>query len=142
MDNEIGCFALAVFGVVAFAAWRLISKHNERWAAEMEKEKADAEEKFRPYPEAWAAARASNNLDAFIQCGDYLIKAARLWQPHLLGTVSWDVYQEILLRLKENPALKPLALEKGRVAYSARRPDRALTLYDEQAIQNDIIAHS
>jgi hypothetical protein len=111
-------------------------------AAEAEQARVAGAEKFRPYTEAWASARVSGNLNALVQCGDYLVKAARLWQPHLLEAVSWDVYQEILLRLKENPEFKPAALELGRVAYSTRRPREILTVYDEQAIQNDILAHS
>jgi hypothetical protein len=109
---------------------------------EAERTRLEAAEKYRPYPEAWATARASDNIDALVRCGDYLIKAARLWQSHLLVSVTWDVYEEILRRLKDNANLKPTALEMGRTAYSARRPGGILTVYDEQAIQNDILAHS
>jgi hypothetical protein len=117
---------------------------QERKEAEQERKKAeeDAEEQFRPYREAWAVARTSDNLDIFTRCGDYLIKAARQWQPQLVESVAWDVYRETLQRLRTRPDLKPVALETGRAAYAARRAGGVLTIYDEQAIQNDIFAHS
>jgi hypothetical protein len=119
-----------------------IRSNAPRLEQERKKAEEDAEEQFRPYREAWAAARASDNLDIFIRCGDYLIKAARHWQPQLVESVAWDVYREILRRLRTSPDLKPVALETGRAAYAARRAGGALTIYDEQAIQNDILAHS
>lgn len=106
-----------------------------------EQARREAEEKFRPYEEAWGRARTADSIDTFVRCGDYLVKAARNWQPHLVQSVAWDVYKEVLRRLKMSPELKPFALEIGRVAYATRRPDGALTLYDEQAIQNDIMVH-
>jgi hypothetical protein len=141
-EPYIGCFGLVMFGILVFAIWRSAKDQNRRWAAEAEQARIEGAEKFRPYTEAWSAARTSSKLDTVVQCGDYLVKAARLWQPHLLESVSWDFYQELLLRLKENPQLKPIVLEAGRVAYSTRRPRALLTIYDEQAIQNDILAHS
>jgi len=102
----------------------------------------EAEQRFRQYAESWAAARSSENIDAFVRCGEYIIKASRLWQPHLVEKFAWEVYREVLQRLRKNPQLKPFALEIGRAAYSARRPGRELTIYDEQAIQNDIMVHS
>lgn len=141
-EPYLGCFVLVMFGILVFAIWRSAKDHSKRWAAEAEQARAAGAEKFRPYTEAWTAARASSNLDTVVQCGDYLVKAARLWQPHLLEAVSWDVYQEMLSRLKDNPKLKPVVLDMGRVAYSSRRPRGLLTVYDEQAIQNDILAHS
>jgi hypothetical protein len=141
-EPYIGCFVLIIIGILAFLTWRSIKDRNKRLATEREQARIAGQEKLRPYTEAWAAARTSSNIDIVVRCGDYLVKAARLWQPHLLQAISGDVYQVILLRLKENPELKPVALELGRAAYSSRRQGRLLTVYDEQAIQNDILAHS
>lgn len=51
-------------------------------------------------------------------------------------------YRDVLSRLKSHSEAKPRALELGRIVYGMKRPDGKLTIYDEQAIQNDIQAHS
>lgn len=56
--------------------------------------------------------------------------------------VQW-LYARALENVRERkgaPSSKALALFIGRHSYSATRPDRAPTLYDEQAIANDIAA--
>ncbi len=52
------------------------------------------------------------------------------------------VYRKALAQLKRPPDTKSQVLELGRTAYAVRRPDGKLTVYDEQAIMNDIAAHS
>ncbi len=141
-NPSLGCFILAMIGVLIVAIWGWTRDQQKCRAAAAERAAQEAEEKFRPYPEAWSAARASDNVDALVRCGDFLIKAARLWQPHLVAPVAWEVYREILQLLRDNPGLKPFVLEVGRTAYSERRAGGVLTVYDEQAIQNDILAHS
>lgn len=56
-----------------------------------------------------------------------------------------ELYRVALEILEENPEmseLKVYALEVGRWYYSSQRPDRKPTIYDEQAIQNDIIVRT
>lgn len=55
-----------------------------------------------------------------------------------------EKYDELLEQLKNdsnNAELKKKVLEVGREYYSTCRTDGKLTIYDEQAIQNDITAH-
>jgi hypothetical protein len=64
---------------------------------------------------------------------------------HLLSTfsphqLSW-AYQRALDAVQTtrgNPRLKSLAITLGRLSYSAFRKDRNPTVYDEQAIANDV----
>ena len=51
------------------------------------------------------------------------------------------LYRLALRLLEERPdvsGLKEFALSSGRASYSSKREDGAVTIYDEQAIQNDI----
>jgi len=51
------------------------------------------------------------------------------------------MYQQSLAAVESSkgiPAVKELALRIGRRSYSALRPDHRPTVYDEQAIANDI----
>lgn len=145
MDTVGPILALSFVALFVLLVWAIRAQTRSqriRDADAIEKEKQEAEEQFNVYGAAWASARVSDNIDALVQCGDYLIKAARRWQPHQFEGVAWDVYKETLSRLKGRPELKPKALEFGRVAYAASRPGGSLTIYDEQAIQNDILAHT
>ena len=56
-----------------------------------------------------------------------------------------DLYNTSLKILEANPGTqeaKTLALDLGRLHYSILRPSKKPTIYDEQAIQNDIIVRS
>lgn len=58
---------------------------------------------------------------------------------------SGDIYKAALDILSQHPdqiPLKQYALEVGRWHYAIQRPDRKVTIYDEQAIQNDIAVRS
>lgn len=58
---------------------------------------------------------------------------------------SKDVYEAALEILSKHPdqiPLKQYALEVGRWHYGIQRPNRKVTVYDEQAIQNDIAVRS
>lgn len=58
---------------------------------------------------------------------------------------SKDLYNAALEILSQHPeqlALKQYALEVGRWHFSIQRPDRKVTIYDEQSIQNDIFVRS
>jgi hypothetical protein len=134
---------ILVWVIVSIIVIIIQSQRNtvKRLAA-AEAARLEAEEQIELYHKSWAAARSSENIDALVRCGEYVIKAAQLWQPNTVESVAWDVYKEILSRLKTRPELKPTALAIGRAAYAARRPGGALTIYDEQAIQNDILAHA
>ncbi len=54
-------------------------------------------------------------------------------------------YHEALAALakdSQNSSLRTAALAAGRAHYGGTRPDGRLTIYDEQAITNDLVAHS
>lgn len=50
----------------------------------------------------------------------------------------YDKTLDAVTTLRGAPAVKSVALSVGRSYYAALRPDKQLTLYDEQAIANDI----
>jgi hypothetical protein len=57
-----------------------------------------------------------------------------------LAEADW-LYRRVLDRVRETsglPPFKAIALHVGRLRYAAARPDRRPTIYDEQAIANDI----
>ncbi|MGA1601805.1 MAG: hypothetical protein ACO4CG_05910 [Prochlorothrix sp.] len=62
------------------------------------------------------------------------------------GKLSSELFYNAALQiLEENPgtiSLKQYALDIGRWHYSLDRPDKKVTIYDEQAIQNDILVRS
>lgn len=61
------------------------------------------------------------------------------WTPN---EARW-LYDQSLAAVRTHrgdPALKAAALAVGRISYSAGRPNRQPTVYDEQAIANDIAA--
>lgn len=61
--------------------------------------------------------------------------------PRIALNQSEWLYQEILKMVRKaphNPDLAVLALEVGRWHCSRTRPDKRVTVYDEQMIQNDI----
>ena len=56
-----------------------------------------------------------------------------------------NIYNLVLEVLSENPEkihIKTLCLTIGRLHYGKLRPDNKVTIYDEQAIQNDIQVRS
>lgn len=55
--------------------------------------------------------------------------------------VAGEIYQDMLKMLRAHSEYKPFALETGRLAYGLKRKDGVPTVYDEQAILNDINAH-
>lgn len=63
---------------------------------------------------------------------------ARLWfsAPDLASLYQQSL--EVVQSSKGAPAAKELALRLGRLSYAAGRPDRRPTVYDEQAVANDI----
>jgi hypothetical protein len=101
-----------------------------------------AHEEMRPYHEAYAKALASADPQVIMKTGVGLVEAVRYWQPGSVATIAEGVYKDALTLLKGNPEAKPYVLSVGRSAYAARRPEGKLTIYDEQALMNDISAHS
>jgi len=68
---------------------------------------------------------------------------------HLISGITQaetqDLYNTSLKALEANSSsqeAKMLVLDLGRLHYSVLRPDKKPTIYDEQAIQNDIIVRS
>jgi len=60
--------------------------------------------------------------------------------PHLAN----DAYQAalVLLENEAEPSLRVFTLELGRLAYGVQRPEGVPTVYDENAINNDILART
>jgi hypothetical protein len=61
--------------------------------------------------------------------------------PSLAATV-YNIALEAVESTNGAPGTKQLALKAGRLHYGALRPDGTLTVYDEQALQNDISART
>ncbi|MBD2392978.1 hypothetical protein H6G11_01755 [Cyanobacterium aponinum FACHB-4101] len=47
---------------------------------------------------------------------------------------------DLLEKKQDDTKIKKITLLAGRLYYSSLRPDRIVTIYDEQAIQNDIMS--
>lgn len=63
-------------------------------------------------------------------------KFAQIADSHHLDLL----YKDALSLIKDNPQCKTYALEIGRIKYGHLRENGSPSLYDESAIQNDIIA--
>ena len=71
----------------------------------------------------------------------WLLDKGSKYHSYNYGTI----YNLILEVLSENPEkihIKTLCLTIGRLHYGKLRPDNKVTIYDEQAIQNDILMRS
>lgn len=135
MEGGFGFLVLVV--IVVLAVLLIMSSRQKQEAAA-----SRAHEEMRPYHDAYAKALASADPQIIMKTGSGLVEAARYWQPWNVATVAEGVYNDALNLLKGNSAAKPYVLSIGRSAYAARRPEGKLTIYDEQAIMNDISAHS
>jgi len=135
MESGIG-FLFLIAIVVLVVLLKMNSRQKEEGA------RSRAHDEMRPYHQAYANALASADMSIVIKTGNGLLEAARYWQPWDVASVTEGVYKDALNLLKEHPDAKPYALSIGRAAYAARRLDGKLTIYDEQAIMNDISAHS
>jgi len=81
------------------------------------------------------AAEVDATVDSFLSA------LALCQSPEILVLAPEQAYRDCLALLARRPELLPLALRLGREAYGRRRLDRVLTIYDEQAIQNDLYAN-
>ncbi len=87
-------------------------------------------------------ALISNPLDTVVQG-----KVIRLLDqcPALKATETKVIYEaalDILANNPSNPTAKQFVLNVGRWHFGRNRPDKRPTVYDEQAIQNDILVRS
>lgn len=102
-----------------------------------------ASDTLTPLWNALTAALASGaEVNAVLRCCENLFSAARQWAPLETDRMIERAYREVLQHTTKRPELRPTALWLGRQAYASRRPKGVLTIYDEQAIQNDLMAHS
>lgn len=99
------------------------------------------EEKLRELRESYTAAKQSGNPQKIISAGRAIVEEMKLRNPLGLPAASEEIYRDMLRLLKTSAEYKPFALEMGRLAYGSKRKDRNPTVYDEQAILNDINAH-
>ena len=99
------------------------------------------EARAEPLRNAYSSAKSSNEPDRIMRTARALLEEFRQSNPKSLAGVAEQIYSDALGLLGSAPQLKPFALEMGRVAYGSKREDKQPTVYDEQAIQNDIHAH-
>ena len=99
------------------------------------------EAKLRELREAYHRAKSTGNPAQVISAARAMIQEARLNKAKQAAFAS-EVYQDMLTMLKLNSEYKPFALETGRLAYGLKRSDGVPTVYDEQAILNDMNVHS
>lgn len=135
MDELFGLLVLGAI-VVCVVLLAMSSRRKQEAAA------ARALEEIRPYQQAYAKALASADPQIIMKTGSGLVEATRYWQPWKIASVTEEVYKDALKLLKEHPEAKPYVLATGRSAYAVKRPEGKPTIYDEQAIMNDISAHS
>ncbi|HKH49597.1 MAG TPA: hypothetical protein VKM72_33465 [Thermoanaerobaculia bacterium] len=98
--------------------------------------------KMSPYLKYWSDARQKGEVSLILDAGKKLVEAARWWDREMAARYASEAYRTCLPLLREHPDFKPHLLELGRAAYGWPRTDGRPTVYDEQAIANDITAHS
>lgn len=80
--------------------------------------------------------QGQRNLQAFTNAAERLLATGTSMDAVWLYGCLLDAVQQT----GGDPNVKAAAVRIGRLAYSAARPDRRPTIYDEQAIANDIAA--
>jgi len=91
--------------------------------------------------DVYSRAKSGGQADQVIDASRAMVQEARLNKAKL-AEVANQIYQDLLTMLRSDSRYKPLALEIGRLAYGSKRKDGLPTVYDEQAILNDISAHT
>lgn len=134
--EEVGIIvatAIVLAGVVALMVAAGISQHRAG------KEQAEKDQALMHQLKSAITAGAIEDVRALAP-----ILVGRLRQIDYGGNRQSDAivaYGLILDSLIKYPALKPCALEVGRIRYGIGRPNGLPTSYDESAIANDISAH-
>ncbi len=85
------------------------------------------------------SAIKSGDVSGMIQVGKELIKVAG-GAGYSAQNIAQQVYQKSLKLVEIDAKYKRFALEMGRLSYGLPRQDKLPTVYDEQAIKNDIEA--
>ena len=134
----VGCIFLIWYSQTPAGKEAAAKAEEERQAAAVkfaqEKEKYRIENILEPLRKNPADSSYCNSIPTLLVQGS-------MYHSYHYGTI----YNEVLEILASNPDkihIKPLCLEMGRKHYSALRPDKLPTIYDEQAIQNDILVRS
>lgn len=76
--------------------------------------------------------------DTVLACAQKMT-APSIRSPKIPSRLFYDAALNILQQHPDQFSLKKYALDVGRWHHSSVRPDRTVTIYDEQAIQNDIM---
>lgn len=116
--------------IVALVIAYYVYKHLKNKRIEAEKQ-----EMFENLSSAYNNAFSQGDIPQIQKTAKQLINYSFVSQ----GALN-TVYEQSLTLLKNNPDLKPFALECGRKKYAHFRPDGSPTTYDESAIMNDINA--
>lgn len=135
-------FAACVVGIVVFGfvAFVLVRSHEKGEFAKAIQRQARRES------ELMAAIREV--LSAEVTDGAVLSEAKRLFSSlsptgrRVLVTGVYDSLLSCLARQPGNTELRVNVLEIGRLAYGSKRPEGVPTIYDEQAVQNDILVRT
>ena len=104
--------------------------------------KKEHDSKLLELKDRYSTAKKSEDEAEIADAARAIIHQFRTTKQPGLQPVAEEIYQDALSFLKRKPDLKPFVLEVGRLAYGLKRKDKNPTVYDEQAIQNDINAHS
>lgn len=91
--------------------------------------------------ERYSAAKATGDPRRIIPAARAILNEFSKSNRASLPRIAEELYHDALGLLGRNSELRPFALEMGRFAYGVKRPDRKPTVYDEQAITNDLQAH-
>lgn len=108
----------------------------------VEKPKPENPADLEPQWQAFRAALADAvPVDAVLRAAYDLLREAGRVAPLQAKGVTEQVYQDFLRHLRQRSDLAPGALWAGRQVYANRRLKGVLSVYDEQALLNDIIVH-
>ncbi len=128
---------IAIFIVVLYIV--LSTLNRRRIAIKRRKEHAEIrlihEAEYRSLQEDYFNAIEANDISQITACGSLFAMSRLVYQEDLD-----EMYSNALGLLETRPDLKPYALEIGRRKYALSREDGSPTVYDEAAIQNDILA--
>ncbi|TYQ26272.1 hypothetical protein [Pseudanabaena sp. UWO310] len=128
-------FILSILIAIYVIYWKT-TPEGRAYAAEREKEAApySIENIVKPLKENPDDISYANSIPSLLNQGSR-------YYSYNYGTI----YNLVLEVLSENPDkihIKTLCLTIGRLHYGKLRPDNKITIYDEQAIQNDILMRS
>jgi len=141
---------LIVFILVFFMVLFSWYYNTPAYKAALEKQNRQTEETNRWYAQERELYSVENilapltndpNDSSYANSIPSLLDKGKVFQQYNYGTI-YNLVLEILASNPDKIHIKTLCLTLGRMHYSSLRPDKNPTIYDEQAIQNDILMRS